>query len=244
MSQADIDKIKKNVSDGLNQAYDTAAAAEAQLNSATQQVSSSLRKGISTGLETVSSAKTRLKDAGQTAEAHMKSSEDIILAGVRDKVKSGLQWCHDYPLFSYTGAALLVLSFPAPRAFLLRNVFGVFQSQESAFRAASEKFASLSESAVLLSKEKPAAIEQARVALEALNEAKATAASTAKELSKIEAQLNKLDQGFSDIRESMSPLQHKDVIALRADVARTANEVRTDKKEVLQLLSKLRAQVP
>lgn len=61
MSQADIDKIKKNVSDGLNQAYDTAAAAEAQLNSTTQQVSSTVRKGISSGLETVSSAQTRLK---------------------------------------------------------------------------------------------------------------------------------------------------------------------------------------
>ena len=47
----------------------------------------------------------------------------------------------------------------------------------------------------------------------------------------------------TEIRESMSPLKHKDVITLRADIARTANEVRNDKKEVLQLLSKLRAQV-
>lgn len=76
-----------------------------------------------------------LQDAGHTAEQHIKSSEDIVLAGVRDRVKSSLQWCKDYPLFSYTGAALIVLSFPAPRAFLLRNVFGVFQSQVGVLQA-------------------------------------------------------------------------------------------------------------
>ena len=73
----------------------------------------------------------------------------------------------------------------------------LFKAQESAFRAASEKFTGLSEAALLLSKEKPAALEQARIALEALNEAKANAASTAKELSRMEGQLTKVDQGFS-----------------------------------------------
>lgn len=47
----------------------------------------------------------------------------------------------------------------------------------------------------------------------------------------------------AEIRESMLSLKHKDVLVLRADVARTANDVRTDKKEVLQLLTKLRSQV-
>ena len=47
----------------------------------------------------------------------------------------------------------------------------------------------------------------------------------------------------ADIRESMSSLKHDSVTTLRADVARTANDVRTDQKEVLQLLSKLRAQL-
>lgn len=63
MSQEDIDNIKKTVSDGLNQAYDTAAAAEAQLSSTTQHVSSTVRKGISTGLESVSATKSKLKVA-------------------------------------------------------------------------------------------------------------------------------------------------------------------------------------
>eukprot|EP00892_Ulva_mutabilis_P004888 jgi/Ulvmu1/2771/UM014_0229.1 len=242
MSQADIDKIKKGVTDSLNQAYDAATAAEGKLNDTTQHISSTVRKGISTGLDAMSSTKSRLKDAGHTAEEHLKSSEDAVLAEVRDKVKSGIQWCKDYPLFSYTGAALLVLSFPNPRAFLLRNVFGVFQSQESAFRTASERFATLSEGAANLSKQKPDVMERARLALDTLNDARANAATTAKELSRVEAQLGTLDQHFSDIRESMSSLKHADVVSLRADVARTANEVRTDKKEVLQLLSKLRAQ--
>lgn len=61
MSQEDIDNIKKTVSDGLNQAYDTAAAAEARLSSTTQHVSSTVRKGISTGLESVSATKSKLK---------------------------------------------------------------------------------------------------------------------------------------------------------------------------------------
>lgn len=89
------------------------------------------------------------------------------------------------------------------------------------------------------------------------------------ELSKIHNAMNKLDQGFlgvhhhntccprqpslctqiileyvfADVRESMLAMKHKDVVALRADVARTASEVRSDKKEVSQLLSKLESQV-
>ena len=69
--------------------------------------------------------------------------------------------------------------------------------QESAFRAASEKFATLSEGAAALSKQKPDALEKARLALETLNDVKASAASSAKELSRIEAQLGTLDQGFA-----------------------------------------------
>lgn len=71
--------------------------------------------------------------------------------------------------------------------------------QESAFRAASEKFATLSEGAVSLSKHNPDAMEKARLALDALNDAKASASSSVKELSRIKAQLGTLDQGFTGV---------------------------------------------
>lgn len=61
MSQADIDKIRKSITGGLNQAYEAATAAEGKLNDTSKHVSSSVRKGISTGLETVSSTRLRLK---------------------------------------------------------------------------------------------------------------------------------------------------------------------------------------
>jgi hypothetical protein len=45
----------------------------------------------------------------------------------------------------------------------------------------------------------------------------------------------------AEVREAMAPLKHKDVIAVRSDVARTASEVRTDQKEVANVISKLQA---
>jgi hypothetical protein len=43
----------------------------------------------------------------------------------------------------------------------------------------------------------------------------------------------------ADAKDSLAPLKHKDVIALKTDVARTANEVTSEKKEVLQMITKL-----
>lgn len=74
--------------------------------------------------------------------------------------------------------------------------------QESSFRAASEKFATLSEGAAMLSKQKPDAMEKARLALDALNDAKVNAASTAKELTRVEARLGSLDRDFSGMTTS------------------------------------------
>lgn len=71
MSQADIDKIKKGVTDGLNQAYDAATAAEGKLNDTSKQISSSVRKGISTGLDTMSSTRARLQVADSDAHVRM-----------------------------------------------------------------------------------------------------------------------------------------------------------------------------
>jgi hypothetical protein len=45
----------------------------------------------------------------------------------------------------------------------------------------------------------------------------------------------------AEVREAIAPLKHKDVITLRTDVARTAQEVRTDQKEILSTLAKLQA---
>jgi hypothetical protein len=70
-----------------------------------------------------------MQEATGTAQAKYKSLEDDVLAVVRNNVKRGIQWCYDYPLFAYAGAAGVFLLFPAPRVFIARNVFGIFQSQ-------------------------------------------------------------------------------------------------------------------
>ena len=70
-----------------------------------------------------------LQDAGGTATAHYKSTEDEILAAVRTGVKKSIHWCNEYPLFAYGGAVAALFVFPAPRSFVFKNIFGALQSQ-------------------------------------------------------------------------------------------------------------------
>lgn len=70
-----------------------------------------------------------VQDAGGTATAHYKSTEEEVLAAVRTNVKKGIHWCHEYPYFAYGGAVAALFLFPAPRSFVFKNVFGALQSQ-------------------------------------------------------------------------------------------------------------------
>jgi hypothetical protein len=163
-----------------------------------------------------------LQDASGTASAHLQSTEEQVLAAVRNNVKKGIQWCNDYPLFAYGGAVAALFLFPAPRAFLFKSVFGAFQSQvrslsvlvlvrvfmikrrgmkqcflqESAFRAATERFAVLSETSQNLAKQKAQAVESGQAALEALAAAHAKAADASRQLASIEAQLQRTSTSF------------------------------------------------
>lgn len=241
MSKQDIENIKKRFSDGVSKAYESAVGVESQINDATANFSSAVRKSLSFGLEQFSSARSRLEDAGGTATAHYKSTEDEILAAVRTGVKKSIHWCNEYPLFAYGGAVAALFVFPAPRSFVFKNIFGALQSQESAFRAATERFATLSETAQTLSKQKAEAVESATAALDALAAAHTQAADASRQLATVEAQLSRTSTGFDEVREALAPLKHKDAITTRSDVARSASEVRTDHKDVTNVIAKLQA---
>ena len=45
----------------------------------------------------------------------------------------------------------------------------------------------------------------------------------------------------AEVREALAPLKHKDVTTTRSDVARSASEVRTDHKDVTNVIAKLQA---
>jgi hypothetical protein len=61
MSKQDIENIKKGFSDGVIKAYDTAVGVEAQINDATANFSSAVRKSLSFGLEQYSATRSRLE---------------------------------------------------------------------------------------------------------------------------------------------------------------------------------------
>jgi hypothetical protein len=68
--------------------------------------------------------------------------------------------------------------------------------QESAFRAATERFATLSETSQTLAKQKVEAIESGKAALDALAAAHSQAAEASRQLASIEAQLSRTSAGF------------------------------------------------
>lgn len=61
MSKQDIENIKKGVSDGFTKLYEFAVGAEAQVNDATANFASSVRKSLSFGLEQYSSTRSRIE---------------------------------------------------------------------------------------------------------------------------------------------------------------------------------------
>lgn len=61
MSKQDIENIKKGFSDGVSKAYESAVGVESQINDATANFSSAVRKSLSFGLEQFSSARSRLE---------------------------------------------------------------------------------------------------------------------------------------------------------------------------------------
>lgn len=61
MSKQDVENIKKGFSEGVSKAYESAVGVEAQVNEATANFSSAVRKSLSFGLEQFSSTKTRLE---------------------------------------------------------------------------------------------------------------------------------------------------------------------------------------
>jgi hypothetical protein len=94
--------------------------------------------------------------------------------------------------------------------------------QESAFRAATEKFATLNETAQTLAKQKSGALESAKTALEALTEAHTKATAAARELSSVEAQLSRTSTGFdgmcSHTPQSEDEPQNHEPIAIDSPV--------------------------
>ena len=159
MSQKDVDKIKESFNDSVSWMQQQLGQLEETFNKGADQTAREFRKGISYLLDQAVSTRVQvevrtfsavprarscratlscwrvlrstrcLQDATSTAESHLKATENTVLHHVRGSVKQGIAMAEDYPYAAYALAGAGLLAFPAPRAFVFRNVFGVLQSQ-------------------------------------------------------------------------------------------------------------------